>query len=173
MIKSRKLSKLHVELDASDIKELAENIFDMIVDKVQKKNITSRDSIFLLSQDEYEKYKDRIPKCNSYWWLRTPDYYSSNASCVNDFGNVYYYGIYVYINYGVRPALKSNIFKEVGKKYSVNTYSFTCIDEGLGIATVPISFDMFDSKSNDYETSYIRRWLLEWLKEGEKDKGYK
>ena len=123
------------------------------------------DKMFLLSIEEYEKYKEIIPKCKTCWWLRTPGYYSNYASCVLYNGNVNYNGNNVNYYYnGVRPALKSEIFKEVGKKYSVGTFSFTCIDENLGIATVPISFNMFDDESNNYEKSYIRKWLIDWNK---------
>lgn len=140
--------------------------------KIKIKNIRVKnsigfenDEIFLLSAEEYEKYEDVIPECKTYWWLRTPGYGSNYASCVDYSGDLHYDGDYVINLYrGMRPALKSEIFKEIEKRYSVGTFSFTCIDEGLGIATVPISFDKFDDGLSDYKKSYIRKWLIDWNK---------
>ena len=50
------------------------------------------DSIFLLSKEEYEQYKDQIPQINCWWWLRSPGYFSCNVAGVNSDGSISNYG---------------------------------------------------------------------------------
>ena len=137
------------------------------------------DTIFLLSVEEYKKYKNRIPSINCWWWLRSPGDSSSYAagvySSIYNSGAVDAGGLSVYRNDGaVRPALKfsnPDWFSDSGKKYKIGdriiAYQFPwiIIDEDLAIAEVPIAFHEFDSNSNDYETSKIRQFLLNWIKE--------
>ena len=129
------------------------------------------DPIFLLSCEEYERYEDVIPKINTWWWLRSPGEDSDNATLVDNDGNIYYDGYYFYLdNYGVRPGIKLSYLpvdknkRAVGRRYIYNNFPFIIIDEekGLAIAEVPITFDKFNDKSNDYENSYIRKFLLDW-----------
>lgn len=39
------------------------------------------------------------------------------------------------------------------------------ITDNIYIAENPIGFEKFDDESNDYESSYIRKWLLNWFEE--------
>lgn len=41
------------------------------------------------------------------------------------------------------------------------------IDKDLAIAEVPIAFRRFSKKSNNYEISEMRKYLLEWIEEVE------
>lgn len=146
----------------------------------QEKDIVGfeEDPIFLLSTEEYEKYKDAIPQINESWWLRSPGHGSRYAgcrqdsryaACINDDSILLKDG-YLINNtdgMGVRPVVKnqaiSDLYK-VGKTILINNFPFIVIDkrEGLAIAEVPISFGKFDDDSNDYENSYIRKFLLDW-----------
>lgn len=63
--------------------------------------------LFLLSKDEYEKYRSKIPHIDRCWWLRSPGYASFNAVSVFTDGSVYHHGDIVYgVMRGVRPALR-------------------------------------------------------------------
>ena len=57
--------------------------------------------------DEFraEVEKNRYANGCSNWWLRSPGHYESYASTVGFAGNIYYGGIFVNMEYGVRPAL--------------------------------------------------------------------
>lgn len=64
------------------------------------------DYIGLLSCEEYEKYKEKIPKVNSAWWLRPPGLNTGDAAIVSSGGYVDDFGLSVGLDYfGVRPAL--------------------------------------------------------------------
>ena len=90
----------------------------------------TQDKIFLLSITEAEKYfssdSDRVCKPTAYakaqgastysssgscwWWLRSPDHYSTYAARVRDDGSVYYFGDGVRSSsFCVRPALWINL----------------------------------------------------------------
>ena len=134
------------------------------------------DEIFLLSIEEYEHYKNEIPHENCWWWLRSPGYGQNHAAFVDSGGSVYYFGSYVFFSTSaVRPALKySNLESQIIKstihkdRFIFHEFPFRIIDREnkIALAEVPITFDMFDKESNDYETSYIRRKLLAWFKTG-------
>lgn len=76
---------------------------------------TTTDRVFVLSYEELEKYfpqkSDKILYVNNqpvFWWLRTKGRTSSNALCVDDYGNVTMEGEHVWRLTGqpyVRPAL--------------------------------------------------------------------
>ena len=121
------------------------------------------DKLFLLSKKEYRKYENVIPECRISWWLRSPGFDTEHTVYVNHSNAIIGYGMNVCSEcLGVRPALKINTYDcKVGDRISYNTFSFTVIDKDLCIATVPIDFDMFDNWENEYETSYIRKKLLE------------
>lgn len=125
-----------------------------------------KDELFLLSIEEYEKYKGVIPIVGSWWWLRSPGDDSDYAAIVFNDGSVNSYGNYVFNTYGIRPALRvseseiSNL--QIGDRKIYYDFPFIKIDEDLLIAEVPIAFDKFDDYSNDYEKSYVKRFLEEW-----------
>ena len=70
----------------------------------------TKDRIFLLSIDEAKEYfiDDSDRTTDSWWWLRSPGYGSSNAAYVNYAGSVYSGGRSVYDRSGVRPAFRIN-----------------------------------------------------------------
>lgn len=127
------------------------------------------DKIFLLSKEEYERYKNVIPPIKTWWWLRSPDAYDSeSAGDVDRDGWVHRSDVDDYD--GARPALRidnlesSNL--KLGQRIMLYDFPWVVIDveEPLAIAEVPIGFHRFDSESNDYETSEIRQYCLDWLK---------
>lgn len=128
------------------------------------------DSIFLLSKEEYEKYKDKIPYIDVWWWLRTPGCVDRVAISVNSDGFVDDNGFFVdYANYAVRPALKVSSVKSF-EQFANNSFCalkniWVKIDEDLAISEMPIAFSRFDEKSNDYAKSEIRQELLDWYEE--------
>ena len=125
-----------------------------------------KDELFLLSIEEYKKYKGVIPVIGSWWWLRSPGRFSNSAAYVDDDGSVSTYGLNVSLTFGIRPAFrvqKSEILNlQIGDRKIYYDFPFVKIDEDLLIAEVPIAFDKFDDKSNDYEKSYVKGFLEEW-----------
>lgn len=122
------------------------------------------DKIFLLSINEYKRYKDRIPHINCWWWLRSPGHDSSTAADVRFEGESCKYGSMVHCDYGaVRPALVIPNGYEIGTRILAYDFPWIVIDDELAIAEVPIMFQRFDRVSNDYKNSEIRKVLLKWL----------
>lgn len=123
------------------------------------------DEIFLLSIEEYEKYKNVIPKINCWWWLRSPGYSSTNAAyvyrdgSVNDVGgNIRYDGV------AVCPAIKFNplLSLKPGDRFIKHDFPWIYLGDCLAISEVPIAFRRFDKEGNDYDTSEVRKFLFEW-----------
>ena len=128
------------------------------------------DPIFLLSREEYERYKLKIPHINTSWWLRTPGIGSKYVAGVIYTGNVYD-GYRVDNDLcAVLPVLKYDIgiYCEANpERFFDLGVTWTIIDKekGLAIAEMPIMFSRFDAESNDYATSEVRKKLLDWYKE--------
>lgn len=141
------------------------------------------DKIFLLSVDEYEKYYDKIPKYSAegkdyscWWWLRTPYKYSASSSSYafyvsGDIGDVNYSSAYNL--YAVRPALDISDFNDleiINGRFTRLSVEWQVIDDNLAIAVEPIFGSEF-GEGNNYETSAVRKKLLEWYdRETEKEK---
>jgi hypothetical protein len=66
--------------------------------------------LFLLSKDEYEKYRNEIPREDNRWWLRSPSKETckpAKVATVKYDGSVNAIGFYVNEDFiGVRPALR-------------------------------------------------------------------
>lgn len=131
---------------------------------------TSSDVIFLLSLEEYLKYKDKIPLIDESWWLRTPGKTSEGeksdlVACVNKYGSIAM-SANVIGRRAVRPAIRTNWVEE-----KVNAYGFDWlkIDNNLYIAETPIAHRNFDEYcsirdlTNQYNSSTIKRFLTYWL----------
>lgn len=130
------------------------------IERLKEKARTCDDHIFLLSAEEYQIYKDKIPWVNSLWWLRSPGY-DGCAEVVDYDGYVDLGGRKISSNYyGVRPALR-RLFEgdDIIVQYGM---TWIKIDKNLYIAEVPIDFKHFDNKNNNYYTSDIRQFLLTW-----------
>ena len=138
---------------------------------VNNKFDVEKDQIFLLSDQEYNKYRSAIPLIDCQWWLRTfsndPNYATnvdnngSTIGCADSYGNL------IYTNCAVRPAIRYNrglITSPIGSRFTWNGVTWVIIDteKALAIAEMPIGFEKFDNESNNYATSHIRQWLLDW-----------
>lgn len=124
------------------------------------------DEIFLLSTEEYEKYKDKIPAIYyGWWWLRSPGRYSNQAAIVYGSGSINYNGNYVYADGAVRPALKLKGEYDVGARVVLYDFPWIVIDKNVAIAEVPIGFVVFNNtnEDNSYCSSSIRAYLKKWL----------
>lgn len=173
----KELMKLRIKVEnlESKIKEVEaykkeDKEDDISIEICKKEFDATKDHIFLLSIEEYEKYKDKIPKIDCWWWLRSPGNYPYQAAIVGKGGVFYDVGIYVHGNDGaVRPVVNFSRFEhdypKIGERIIKYNFPWIVIDEGLAIAEVPIAFRRFDEKSNDYENSEIRQFLLDWYEE--------
>lgn len=133
------------------------------------------DVIFLLSVYEYLNYRDFIPPDENVWWLRDSGGKTDNVAITDGVGQECKYSS-VQNYYGIRPAIKYSKLKDsitnsslsVGR-FIFNNHPFRIIDSfnKIAIAEVPIALDMFDYESNKYETSTVRKKLLQWLHYGE------
>ena len=84
--------------------------------------------INLLSAEEYEHYKDRIPHINCWWWLRSPGDYSDFTAGIDDNGSVDFRGCRIdYVNGAVRPVLKISDGRKCKIGERVMLYSFPWI----------------------------------------------
>lgn len=135
------------------------------IKELDKKVGFEDDEIFLLSTEEYERYKNIIPHIKQWWWLRSPGSSHYDAASVDSVGSVNYYGDTVNdALVCVRPVLRIALNNlQIGSMFVKYDFPWIKIDDNLAIAEVPIGFEKFDDKSNDYATSYIRKWLKMWL----------
>lgn len=147
--------------------ELGEEIERLKEEEKKKKDGVCADCIFLLSTEEYEKYKDKIPHINSWWWLRSPSSSSTRAAYISIDGNATKYGASVNYIRAIRPALRciAGQWKVADNRIFRCGMTWIKIDENLYIAEVPIAFRRFDGDSNNYQTSEIRQFLLNWCEE--------
>lgn len=126
------------------------------------------DVLFLMSLDEYKRYKDKIRYIKTWWWLRNSYGYSSTYAYFINSDGFSSYGV-AFNDYGVRPCLRYNkisliIDLEEENCFLWNKTKWRIIDEKnkIAISDLPIEFKKFDGESNDYETSDIRAFLKEW-----------
>jgi hypothetical protein len=130
------------------------------------------DRIFLLSIEEYEKYKKVIPHKNCCWWLRSPGQWFNYTAFVTLDDSVCDRGSLVYdTRIAIRPAIKYSETKlhTLNALFTKYGTTWVVIDpfEQIAIAENPIHFMEFDRCRNDYESSDIRAFLLQWDKERE------
>ena len=84
---------------------------DMVADNGDDRYGTVTDRVFILSCDEYRKYRKHVPLLPEWMWTCTPWYISSTGNgygvrCVNRDGGLYYDG--ANYGYGVAPACVFN-----------------------------------------------------------------
>lgn len=128
---------------------------------VHKVNINNVSEITLLSEEEWEKAKEikSVPKYASWWWLRSPGYFSNYATDVGYKGNISNYGDCVSdISGSVRPAFRvPNLKSEIGSKIFVGNTLCTVIDTDYALSDTVVYQHRFDEKSNDYDKSEIKQ----------------
>ncbi len=142
------------------------------------------DKIFLLSIEEAKKLPKCIlrTRCEYWYWLRTCGYGALDVEVVYRNGNIDSEGREIVINFGsVRPAIRFDFQNEIerlprtergyviylGKKWIdiSDCIGFPCLLKKNPFGTK----SQFDFTSNDYETSKIRKWLLDWHKKKVKE----
>ena len=150
--------------------ELGKEIEKLKLAEAESKVGFEDDCIFLLSIDEYKKYKNKIPHMNCWWWLRSPGHIFNRAASVYIDGSFISYGFNVRDDQsnGVRPALKIKDHTAIKCKDGACRIiycgvTWVQIDENLYISEVPVMFNRFDEDDNNYETSEVRKKLLEWF----------
>lgn len=131
----------------------------------------------ILSLEENATYKDVIPPLEgseaTCWWLRSPGCDSHYAATVCSNGIVNESGHDVlYPGGGVRPAFLVSVPDtsafDVGDKIQLpNTdYNCTVLDKGDGglfvLADKIVDCRMFDTESNNWQTSRLKNWLTEY-----------
>ena len=130
------------------------------------------DEIFLLSIEEYEKYKDIIPHINHWCWLRSQGSHCLYASGVYGNGGVNDIGSIVDdMDAAIRPVIKLDMIGndyihgdyEPGDRVIMHSFPWIYLGDDIAIAEVPIAFDMFDEQNNQYSTSKVRDFLNQWL----------
>ena len=141
--------------------------------------------IRLLTAEEYELYRKRIPDISCAWWLQDRvRQHMNEIQIVTPNGDRWWADA----NYkgrdpiGVRPVIdvtRLDIplkqFKDYGQIlhycgitwFQINRTESWSHPTNLYIAELPIAFRRFDknSFSSDYDKSEIKEWLLEWYEE--------
>lgn len=100
------LNALYAELEAKGIGKdaILEQVQDLTADDGLKDYGSSKDKVFLLTCEQYRKYRQYIKDVHDWWWLVTADSPINNfARYVRTDGTLYYNCAY-YGDYGVRPA---------------------------------------------------------------------
>lgn len=147
---------------------------DVLADFKNAKEVSCGDvgGVTLLSGRKAGMFPSYVRAYSTWWWLRSPGYSSNFAAFVFSDGDVFGNGEDVsFSNGAVRPALLLNIQSsnlnngDTIKVFDHNWYFqdnlALLMDEPL--TKMPFNADV--SKGNDYETSDIKEWLDNWLKE--------
>lgn len=97
--------------DVFERKSLLRHNVDLVADNGDRAYGTVQDFVFILTCDEYRKYRDYIPHYDNWIWTATPWYcgdkdsdmgYACNVRCVNAGGQLDYYR--VHIGLAIAPA---------------------------------------------------------------------
>ena len=122
----------------------------------------------LLSAEEAKKLPKKTLAYDSWWWLRSEGFRRPHfAAVVDKRGFVDSVRRQKSIDTGaVRPVLtlESDDY-EVGDKFAIGSYSFTVILPKLALLDWHIKMSYFDSDSNPYESSEIRRIVDKWFRD--------
>lgn len=133
------------------------------------------EEVTLLSAEEYNAYKERIPPVHCWWWLRSPGRGTDLAANVRSEETTDYRGdLVVHGTCAVRPVLKirnplaANL--EILDRFTLAKHTWTVISEDLAICDDIVGKTCFrnDWKAADaniYEVSDIKTWLAGWTQE--------
>ncbi len=129
--------------------------------------------VTLLSIEEYEACKDRVPKVGDWWWLRSPCSIGNYAVYVNTDGSIYYASFLGNHLSTIRPALRirnpKSASHQIMDKFNLAGYTWTVVSEDMALCDNIIGRTFFreDWKATDasvYEASDIKKWLDRWVK---------
>lgn len=119
--------------------------------------------ITLLSIEEWKEARkiSSVPKYTSWWWVRSPGYYSNYAAHVIDDGGIYDRSTNINNSYGcIRPAFKiPNLKSKIGSKIFVENTLCTVIGEYYALSDTVVCRHRFDKGSNNYEISEIKQFI--------------
>lgn len=133
-----------------------------------KKRLPDFSHADLLTVEEAEKLPQKLRKHTRWWWLRSPGLNSGSAAIVLNDGYVYDGGNDVYgSDDAVRPALRITNLNDykVGSLFKFGGKWFQIVDENTAFCLSNIGIEKFDDKINDYNNSYIKRYIDNWFSE--------
>lgn len=163
-----------MEMELKNLEEKYEALGKEI-EKIKMRNAVgfADDPIFLLSEDEFCTYREKILEIAKNWfdifWLRSPSAgntdhtrYVNPAGAINGTSVYYFLKIVPVLNL-TRPGILDSHIEYHGEDRLVYCgTTWVRIDGKIFMVENPISFRQFDSHSNCYKTSEIRKWLLTW-----------
>ena len=133
--------------------------------------------ITLLTLEEYLENTLFVSSINKFWWLKTPRPHINGAVyAINDENTVDFVSAFN-VAIGVRPVCVFDISpsnplfwckpgKVMGSKIKYGKYTWTVFDISnnelrtlCDVAIVDHCFDSYDSNSNKWEVSELKRWL--------------
>ena len=131
-------------------------------------------TITLLTDEEYEKYKPHIPSMYRSWWLQAPGSSRDTVCTVDYTGNINSDAYTANCIISVRPVLVFDLDmsdprfwyrseKLAGQKFEYGKYTWTFLDVKLGKMSVicdsVIAKRCFDPESNNWDKSELKSWL--------------
>lgn len=126
----------------------------------------------LLTNEEYDRYIDKIPDLNCSWWLGDPAYSGAVKMINNDKSKTWCYPGVNLSPPAVRPVIDVNgVDLGYMRFYDGIDTMIHCgiiwkrLNDDLYISEVPIGFHRFDPESVDYDKSEIKEWLEKWYEE--------
>lgn len=158
------IDKFDLKFEFETLKEF-KNIKEISSKEVEK--------ITLLSAEEAEKVSEENLVYNYWWWLRSPGYYPNTTAGIYEFDDLvdYHSGYIRYEDGAVRPALIINQKTKLYENIKVFDKYWTYIGNNLYLLAsfekplTTMAFNSDESKGNDYETSDVKKFLDNWLKE--------
>ena len=120
----------------------------------------------LLTIEEAKNLSIEFLTYENWWWLQSPGHDPSHAARIDYGGLVHSNGIYVdYTSGAVRPALVcENVddYLQVGEEYYIDVFKWLYVGEDKFLYNDDSICHCFDTKSNNYENSSIKRFLDSW-----------
>lgn len=130
--------------------------------------VVKDDPVFLLSKEQFNQYRSKIPAVYPSWWLRSTimNYQFQNQTVFPQ----WLHDVYCFETSGVRPALKIDpegfLLPDEHEQIVYCGATWIKIDQGLYISEVPIFFTQFDDNNHKfYYQSSVRKKLLDWYEE--------
>ena len=134
---------------------------EAFIHKQQEVEITPLE-LSLLTTDEFNWYKSRIPKLNNQmWWLKdkSDNCFNRAVAFVNLANCALLDGYYVADSLAVRPVLRFSGDLETGTTFTLFNIDFKVIDTGMAISIDSITNHRFDLQNNNYEESELKQYL--------------
>ena len=128
--------------------------------------------VTLLTKEQYEQYKEKIPPIEDWYWLKTPGEYMLDVAFVYKDGNVYFFDVN-HSSGGLRPVFElteatENLAAEDIVKFA--GYDWTMLTDKIGICNeiidqIAFNEDWLKENANSYEDSDIKSRLDKWAKD--------